>query len=274
MRICHLLSQCSQTVRLLQITDTHLFADPYRSLLGVNTAASYQAVVDEIQRKNVVFDAIIATGDLSQDHSTASYQRFAEGISNWSQPCYWLPGNHDCQPKMRTVFEQPTLVGCDQVLMGEYWQLIILDSQVKGLPHGRLTVEQLTMLEIALISHPKRYGLVLMHHHPLAAGSSWLDQHQLNNQDAFWSSVEKYDNVKGVVCGHIHQALDIHHEGRRVMAAPSTCIQFLPDSSNFALDSTNPGWREILLHQDGKISSEIGRLKGKVFCPDMHSTGY
>ncbi|MGF1868016.1 3',5'-cyclic-AMP phosphodiesterase [Enterovibrio norvegicus] len=274
MRICHLPSQHSQTVRLLQITDTHLFADPHGSLLGINTAASYKAVVEEIQAQDISFDAIIATGDLSQDHTAESYQRFVDGIAHWSQPCYWLPGNHDYQPEMNAVLEQSTLVRCDQVLLGEHWQMIILDSQVKGVPHGRLTSEQLALLEQALTSYPERHALILLHHHPLPAGSAWLDQHQLHNQDAFWLCVEKHSKVKGVVCGHIHQALDTEHAGRRVMAAPSTCIQFLPDSDDFALDSTNPGWREISLHQDGTISSEVGRLKGMGFHPDMNSAGY
>ncbi|MDD1795992.1 3',5'-cyclic-AMP phosphodiesterase [Enterovibrio makurazakiensis] len=274
MRTCHLPSQHSQTVRLLQITDTHLFADPYGCLLGVNTAASYHAVVAEIQAKNVEFDAIIATGDLSQDHTEESYQRFVDGIASWSQPCYWLPGNHDYQPEMQKALAQSTLVRCDHVLVGEDWQLVMLDSQVKGVPHGRLSLEQLSLLEQALSANPNRYTLVLLHHHPLPAGSAWLDQHQLHNQEDFWSLVGKYNNVKGVVCGHIHQALDVNVNGCRVMAAPSTCIQFLPDSDDFALDSTNPGWREISLHQDGTITSTIGRLDGSVFQPDMNSSGY
>ncbi|WP_028023592.1 3',5'-cyclic-AMP phosphodiesterase [Enterovibrio calviensis] len=274
MRTCHQPSQHSQTVRLLQITDTHLFADPYGCLLGVSTAASYHAVVAEIQAQNVEFDAIIATGDLSQDHTEESYQRFVDGISPWSQPCYWLPGNHDYQAEMQKVLAQSTLVRCDHVLIGEDWQLVMLDSQVKGVPHGRLSPEQLSMLDTALSANPDRYTLVLLHHHPLPAGSAWLDQHQLHNQEDFWNLVARHNNVKGVVCGHIHQALDVHHNGCRVMAAPSTCIQFLPDSDDFALDSTNPGWREISLHHDGTISSTIGRLDGSEFQPDMNSSGY
>ncbi|OEE70884.1 3',5'-cyclic-AMP phosphodiesterase [Enterovibrio norvegicus FF-33] len=274
LRICHLTSQNSQTVRLLQITDTHLFADPYGCLLGVNTAASYKAVVAEIRSQNIEFDAIIATGDLSQDHTEQSYLRFVEGIADWSQPCYWLPGNHDYQPEMQKALTQSTLVRCDKVLVGEDWQLVMLDSQVKGVPHGRLSTEQLILLEQALAVNPSRHTLVLLHHHPLPAGSAWLDQHQLHNQNDFWALVEKYNNVKGVVCGHIHQDLDTQFKGCRVMAAPSTCIQFLPDSDDFALDSTNPGWREISLHQDGTITSKIGRLKGSDFQPDMNSSGY
>ncbi len=274
MRISHLPSHDSQTVRLLQITDTHLFADPNGCLLGVNTVDSFRAVVSEIQAQDVKFDAIIATGDISQDHTPESYQRFVDGIAEWPQTCFWLPGNHDYQPEMQSVLVKSTLERCEVALAGDHWQLVMLDSQVKGVPHGRLSDEQLAMLDAALSKQAGRHTLVLLHHHPLPAGSAWLDQHQLHNRDAFWAVLEKHTNVKAVVCGHIHQALDTEHNGCRVMAAPSTCIQFKPDSDDFALDSTTPGWREFSLHQDGTISTKVGRLQGTEFQPDMHSKGY
>lgn len=274
MRICHQLNKHNPLVRLLQITDTHLFADPTACLLGVNTAASFLAVLDEIQDKEIEFDAIIATGDISQDHSDASYRVFVDGVSRWTQPCYWLPGNHDYQQTMKTVFEKSTLIRCDLAQLGEHWQLLMLDSQVPNKAHGYLDDDQLTLLETALNRYPNRHTLVLLHHHPLSVGSAWLDQHQLQNERDFWGVVKKNPQIKGVVCGHIHQALDLTFEGCRVLAAPSTCIQFSPQSNNFTLDPTNPGWREIFLHSDGTITTQTDRIMGADFQPDMTSSGY
>ncbi len=274
MRICHLLNQPEQAVRLLHITDTHLFADKEASLLGIQTAKSFQAVVAEICVKKRAFDAIIATGDISQDHTPKSYQRFVDGLANWSQPCYWLPGNHDHQTEMKNMLAQSTLMRCEQVLLGEHWQLIMLDSQVKGKPYGWLDEEQLALLDKALTQYPKRYKLIALHHHPLPSGSTWLDQHKLHNYEIFWSYLSRYEKVKGVVCGHIHQNLDVMYLNKRILAAPSTCIQFLPHSEQFALDLLNPGWREITLHPDGHISSKVDRLQGNEFIPDMGSSGY
>lgn len=87
-------------VRILQITDTHLFAEKHETLLGVNTWESYQAVLSAIHAENRPCDLIVATGDLAQDQSSAAYQHFAEGIASFSVPCVWLPGNHDFQPAM------------------------------------------------------------------------------------------------------------------------------------------------------------------------------
>ncbi|WP_036800593.1 3',5'-cyclic-AMP phosphodiesterase [Photobacterium marinum] len=263
-----------ESVVLLQITDTHLFANEAGSLLGVATKDSFHAVLDAVDDAARPFDAIVATGDISQDHSEDSYLRFIRGIARWPQPCFWLPGNHDFQPNMASVLPAPTIKPCHQVLAGDHWQVILLDSQVQGVPHGELREEQLTMLDEALAAHPDRHALVLLHHHPLEAGSTWLDQHKLHNASAFWKVVDQYPQVKTVLCGHIHQELDRIHNGVRVLATPSTCIQFLPDSSDFALDSQNPGWRYLELTKDGDVVTSVYRLDGKDFVPEFDSGGY
>ncbi len=50
------------SIKLIQITDTHLFAAEDGSLLSVNTADSFAAVVAAIGEEQVEFDAILATG--------------------------------------------------------------------------------------------------------------------------------------------------------------------------------------------------------------------
>ncbi|UTM56896.1 3',5'-cyclic-AMP phosphodiesterase [Photobacterium sp. CCB-ST2H9] len=264
----------SDSVLLLQLTDTHLFADETGSLLGVATKDSFHAVLDEVAAQSRPFDAIIATGDISQDHTPESYQRFADGIGRWEQPCFWLPGNHDYQPSMKSVLPSPQIKACDQVLAGEHWQVILLDSQVVGVPHGELSEAQLAMLAQALTAEPDRHALVLLHHHPLPAGSRWLDQHQLKNNAAFWQVISRFPQVKAVLCGHIHQELDVLHQGVRVLATPSTCIQFMPDSHDFALDQSNPGWRWLALMPTGEIDTRIERVRKRSFSPQFDAAGY
>jgi 3',5'-cyclic-AMP phosphodiesterase len=79
-------------VRILQITDTHLFAGENETLLGINTYRSYHAVLDAILAQQRDFDLVVATGDLAQDHSLAAYRHFAEGIARLPAPCVWLAG--------------------------------------------------------------------------------------------------------------------------------------------------------------------------------------
>ena len=126
-------------VRILQITDTHLFAEKHETLLGVNTWESYQAVLDAIQAQQRECDLIVATGDLAQDQTAAAYQHFAEGIASFAAPCVWLPGNHDFQPAMYSTLQEAGISPAKRVFLGDRWQILLLDSQVFGVPHGELS---------------------------------------------------------------------------------------------------------------------------------------
>ena len=52
------------------------------------------------------------------------------------------------------------------------------------------------------------------------------------------------------------------HEGIRLLCAPSTCVQFLANAIRLELDSSEPGYRRLRLHEDGSIDTEVIRLKG------------
>lgn len=267
-------SSSDGSIRLLQITDTHLFEATDGSLLSVNTGDSFQAVVDAIIEQDCSYDAVLATGDISQDHSAVSYQRFEQGIEPLQKPCFWLPGNHDFKPNMTSVIPSPQIQQIEHVLLGEHWQMVMLDSQVVGVPHGRLSDQQLAMLEEKLAEHSERHTLILLHHHPILVGSAWLDQHTLKDAHDFWQVVDKYRNVNAVLCGHVHQDMNVLRDGVRVMATPSTCVQFKPDSDDFALDTLSPGWRELELAADGSIQTVVKRLPKGCFQPDFSSAGY
>ena len=267
-------SSVTDIIKLVQLTDTHLFAAEDGSLLSVNTNDSFSAVVEAIHQQDFDFDFLLATGDISQDHSEVSYQRFAQGIERLEKPCFWLPGNHDYKPSMGSVLPSPQIVQTESTLLGEHWQLILLDSQVEGVPHGRLSQQQLDLLDTQLRLHPERHSLVLLHHHPILVGSAWLDQHTLKDAEQFWQIVEKHDNVRAILCGHVHQDMQVVRSGATVMATPSTCVQFKPNSDDFALDACSPGWRELTLYADGRFETQVQRLADGLYLPNFDSSGY
>ena len=59
----------SEIVKLLQITDPHLFKDTNKELLGIHTHESFSQVLKEIQAESFNYDVVLATGDLVQDSS-------------------------------------------------------------------------------------------------------------------------------------------------------------------------------------------------------------
>ena len=122
-------------INLLQVTDTHLFATAEKDLLGVKTQQSFSHVIDAILQNQQPFDAVLATGDISQANSIASYQYFAQHIKRLDKPCYWLPGNHDNIPLMADALKSEGVLSDRYKVVGD-WQLILLDSQLKGAPGG------------------------------------------------------------------------------------------------------------------------------------------
>ena len=89
------------SVLLVQLTDSHLFAEADGKLLGLNTGDSLARVVGLAVAEQPRIDLILATGDLSQDGSVASYQRFRQLAERIEAPARWCPGNHDELGAMR-----------------------------------------------------------------------------------------------------------------------------------------------------------------------------
>jgi Icc protein len=92
-------------------------------------------------------------------------------------------------------------------------------------------------------------------------GSSWLDRVGLRDALDFTTCIAKHANVRGVLWGHVHQALDTVIDKVRYMSTPSTCAQFLPNSTQFAVDNKPPGYRTLELLPDGKIITHVNWLE-------------
>ena len=261
--------------RIIQITDPHLFKDTNGELLGINTQASFSQVLSEIQQQQYDYDLVLATGDLVQDNSDEGYLRFRQEVKALNNKMvFWIPGNHDFQPKMFEILKEDSVSAKKHILLGDKWQILLLDSQVQGVPHGQLEEEELDWLKLKLQENPQRYSLVVLHHHLLSTGSAWLDQHNLRNANELAEVLAPFKNVKALLYGHIHQQVDSEWLGYQVMATPSTCIQFKADSNTFALDVAQPGWREIDLHADGHIETRVKRIQQASFLPNMQVEGY
>lgn len=264
----------SEQINILQITDTHLFAQPKVRLLGLNTADSFNAVVNAIIRQNLKFDFIVHTGDVSQDYSPESYRYFASVIQKLgAKKIFFIPGNHDDGPLMYRMFGQLGIDTHRQVISGN-WQFIFLNSEVYGVPHGWVQREELNFLSACVNAYPSHHACVMLHHLPQLVHSDWLDTQTLHNQDEFMSYLHRLPQVKLVLCGHVHQEVDNVVNGVRFIASPSTSIQFMPNSRDFALDLRGPGWRTLSLKPFGDLETKVYRLPDNSFVPDTRASGY
>jgi 3',5'-cyclic-AMP phosphodiesterase len=262
-----------EVVRILQITDFHIRARSGDTLLGVDTETSFQDTLAAALADGSPTDIALLTGDLVQDPVPAAYWRLRERLSALPCPAYCLPGNHDDPAFMANILTSDR-VHCEPRILLDHWQIICLDSTLPGSPVGHLASDQLDLLTRLLDEQPDRHALIALHHHPVPSGSAWMDTMQLDNSAEFFSRLEGCSPVRGIVFGHIHQALDLDYRGVKILGAPSTCFQFQPLRTEFALDAIPPGYRRIELHPDGQIRSAIRRSAILPAGLNMASGGY
>jgi Icc protein len=261
-------------VRVVQLTDTHLFPTHGATLLGMDTDHSLQAVIDLVQKERPTMDLVLGTGDLADGGAGPAYERLQKYFDQLTASNYWLPGNHDSRPRMEAAATSPTRL-CKEIRSGN-WKILLLDSQDPGRVEGFLGEAELTLLEQALQSAQEEglYSLVCLHHQPVAIGSKWLDAQMVSDADAFFEVLDHYACVKGVLWGHIHQEIDQHRNGVRLLASPSTCVQFAAGSENFKADDRPPGYRWLELHPDGRIETGVSRDWDTHFEVELDSGGY
>ncbi len=262
-------------LRLIQITDTHLYHDPRAVLLGLNTQESFEKIVNLIASNRGSPDVVIGTGDIAQDASVESYRRFATIVSRLDAPFYWVPGNHDSRSVMLSI-EEYTHAFDTQRIFGN-WQILMLDTSSPGNVHGVLSDQELQRLQHQLTSLPAgvEHTMLCLHHNPVPGTASWMSDIGLKNADALLAILAQHGaSVRAVVYGHIHQALDFYHQGLRFFCTPSTCIQFKPYVEEFTLDMQAPAYRWFDLYADGRLETAVERLKDYTIKVDMNAGGY
>ncbi|QFU02588.1 3',5'-cyclic adenosine monophosphate phosphodiesterase CpdA [Halomonas sp. THAF5a] len=242
-------------MRLVQITDCHLHADPAaRGRIGV-PLGQLEAVIAAVNREKP--DRVVVSGDISQDETAASYALATRTLSKLEAPWAWLPGNHD-SPEL--MVEHQSLPA--ELDLGD-WRALLLDTRVPGREGGELGPQRLTALD-ARLAGDDRPTLLVMHHPPLSIGTAWLDAIGLADAEAFWRCLAPYGQVRAVCFGHVHQAFEGAQAlaGRRVAVygCPAASDQFLPGAATFALDeAARPGYRVLDLAPGG-IETRVGRV--------------
>jgi Icc protein len=247
---------------VLQISDLHLLPRPGDTMYGMDTEDSFHRVLEFALAAHPKIDLILVTGDLTQEPCLDSYRRIAEKLQASGISCICLPGNHDDPGLMQSALNGGR-ISCDKQAFLDNWQIIALNSLIPGKPGGRLDKQELRFLEDCLLAYPERYALVAVHHHCQKTGSLWMDTMMIENSGELLAALRRYPKVRAVTCGHVHQVMERQSDGIRLFSAPSTCFQFEPDSLEFRLDNTKPGYRIIYLDQDGGLETAVYRLPEK-----------
>ena len=251
----------TRPVRLLHVTDPHLFGDEACTIYDVNTASSFRKVLDEALGDGAPPpDAILATGDIGDDLSPQAYRWFRDSLRGIGVPVLCLPGNHDEPALMAQLLDSDGFQYCGRAEFGG-WGIVLLDTHLPYDPSGYLTKSELARLEADLRALADRPVLVCLHHPPVPVGSAWLDAVGLRNGPEFLAVIDRFPQVKAVLAGHVHQAFDRQRGEVRLLTTPSTCAQFTPGTARCVMDVRPPGYRWLNLMPDGTIETEVVWLR-------------
>jgi 3',5'-cyclic-AMP phosphodiesterase len=246
-------------VSIAQVTDIHLFASENQQLLGIPTVDSFCAVIERLKEFRDELDLLLLTGDLSQDGTHQSYESVQNLLNPLQIPTYWLPGNHDCHMVMDEVLNLGMVSRRKSFERGG-WNFVLLNSAIPGEVQGCLSAKTLAWLDFELKMLDEKPTLVALHHPPFLVNADWLDSSALRNPEEFFAVLDRHPKVKLVLCGHIHQEFQYQRHNVHYLGTPSTCIQFQPGSSNFAIEQKSPGFRQIKLYPNGTWETRVERV--------------
>ena len=242
----------TRVFRLIQFSDCHVSAKPAR-YRGCDARAGFEKVLETALDGSP--DLLLGTGDMSEDHSEASYGYLGERLQKTGVPFVTVPGNHD-EPWLQQRLLGPCPVDEPLVVAAGAWQVIALNSAVHGEIPGALSRHMLDGLVAALDASLKPKAIFL-HHQPLPVGSPWIDRYPLREPERLWRVLEGRRQVRLVAWGHIHQPFAAMRGGISLLGAPSTAANSVPAREKFMLDERGPACRWFELQESGGFRTGI-----------------
>jgi 3',5'-cyclic-AMP phosphodiesterase len=248
---------------LLQISDTHLGADwkgadPDESLLR-----AVEAILELPQRP----DALVISGDLTQNGAPEEYERVRQLVAPLDLEPHVLPGNHDLRGPLREAFGLPgegEEHASHAVDLGPL-RLICLDSIIPGAEAGALDEGRIGWLDAALAEEPEQPTVVAMHHPPLTTAVPTFDAIGLAPEwrAKLGETLARHPQVLRVIAGHVHRTMVAELGGRAVLSVPSTYLQsvlkFAPAPIEMQPDPPGFGLHAL---RDGFLTSHVQTFRG------------
>ncbi len=243
----------AKSLRVFQISDTHLYAEKSKKLKEVETYQSCQNVLDDIATRFQPnqHDILLVTGDLVHDYSTQAYQHLKNLVSKYKWQIYYIPGNHDDSKQLSAALLEMPSMPFIQTISTENWDLILINSQLDDRTDTEFNSEQLSEVK-AVLERTKHNILLALHHNLFNIGSERCDPYKVKNAEDFIALLEQFAQVKIVLSGHVHHVNEQVINNIAYLTAPSTCYQIVLDEQN--LQSGFPGYRYLELNEENFLS--------------------
>lgn len=253
-------------LRVLQLSDLHITTGA--ELFGQDPRANLDRVLDDVDRRGLAPDVVVATGDLGDTGDPAEYAYLRARLGALGVPVYCLAGNHDAEPAFTTHLPGDPLLAVDAVAV-DGWRFLFLDTNAHGrvvqhdgsvVDHedrrhgarsGGLLPADAARFADALVADPDVPTMVWMHHPAVAhPGFVGLDERPFSRW--FVETVGAAGSVRAVSSGHVHsphaaERLGVHH-----FTCPSSWLALDLDAGTLM----PPGYGWFELGADGTVASE------------------
>jgi len=244
-------------IGFIHITDTHFMDRPEDTFHGVNTKRNFEKVLLISQAYYPDANFILLTGDISQTGTEKSYALFETVVNHCKKPVYCVPGNHDSPVLLQAVLSHCPDESMNVIDMGCY-SLVLLNSWVAGKHHGMISTHCLQQLDNHLKASKGVFNVIAVHHPPVYINSRWLDDLCLQNQTEFLNIINRYAKTTLLMCGHVHQAIDLQLDKLRLLATPSTCHQYKANSDIMCcLETPSPAFRYVEVSAVGVVKTSV-----------------
>lgn len=231
------------TVRILQVTDTHVFENPDQQLYRRPVDDNLRRTLDKAAERGP-YDLVLLTGDIAEDGLQGTYSRVRKLVEPLADGVLAIPGNHDTPEALYRVFPEK------EVQVGN-WLILGLNSHWPGHVEGRIAETELQWLRDRLATADTDHVMVAVHHpphFPCQQGHCGMDS------ASQVSEVLSEHAVRVVVSGHVHDDY-AHQVGRTLYATgPSTCIGFDHDPAGHKASLLPPGAIVYELETEGSVS--------------------
>jgi Icc protein len=247
----------NKPLKVLQVSDCHVSADPEAGYRGQNADRNLQALLPVMRKWRP--DLLLLTGDISEDASPAAYARVAALLAPIGADLLALPGNHDDPGVMKNAFPLGPWNGPFLRESGP-WLLVLMDSTLRGRISGSFSQDDLARFEECLRGSSAKHILVALHHQPVSVNAQWIDRYALERPERFFRFVDRDPRVKCITWGHIHHDFRAQRKGVTLLGAPSATANSLPETPRFKLDPAGPACRWLELYADGRVENGVLRL--------------
>lgn len=227
-------------MKIIHLSDIHI-TDGGHHVWETDTLSHFNRALDIIRDIKDI-DAIIITGDLSDDGSKWSYNYVDSALSSLNIPILCCPGNHDNSDTMSEQNRYSYITEKKYYLND--WKFIFLDSTIKSMAKGLLNPSELEYLKSEL---KEQIPTIICFHHPPLEPGGWLNRKPLENREDFNSIIATETHVKLVLYGHIHSSMQTTIDNTLYCSAPSIGFAYNKDLPKYYIAKGEEGFNLITI---------------------------